>query len=197
MFLTGGLDCLALCGPRWISWCCQIACREWSLCRGDHRYLHEKWQKFTIWDGTHQYICEMRHFTNVSVTACDSQDKTKNELMKMAKVYIHWISEMAHINMWNGTLLSQDETKNGRVALWYAASEGHNAVTHSFAIKTKFSFSCAKNFHLSCAQNFYIFFSGAIFPLEGEAQELFSAGGQKGEKYMNLRLTSIKRKAVD
>ena len=25
--------------------------------------------------------------------------------------------------------VGQDETKNGRVALWYAASEGHNAVT--------------------------------------------------------------------
>ena len=75
--------------------------------------------------------------------------------------------------------MSQDETKNGRVALWYAASEGHNAVTHSFAIKTKFSLS---HFHVP---RIFIF-SGALFPVEREAQELFSAGGQKGEKYMNL-----------
>ena len=41
---------------------------------------------------------------------------------------------MVYIDM---IFLTQDETKNGRVALWYAASEGHNAVTHSFAIKSK------------------------------------------------------------
>ena len=84
--------------------------------------------------------------------------------------------------------MSQDETKNGRVALWYAASEGHNAVTHSFAIKTKFSlshFHVTRNFIFQVPRSFIIF-AGAIFSLEREAQELFSAGGQKGKKYMNL-----------
>ena len=40
------------------------------------------------------------------------------------------------------------------------------------------------------ARIFYL--SGAIFPTEREAQELFSVGGQKGKKY---KVTSTKRKS--
>ena len=64
--------------------------------------------------------------------------------------------------------VTQDETKNGRVALWYAASEGHNAVTHSFAIK---NLECIFLTIVGTCK-----FSGALFPIAREAQELFSVG---------------------
>ena len=70
--------------------------------------------------------------------------------------------------------VTQDETKNGRVALWYAASEGHNAVTHSFAIKNLWCIflTIVQVVHVPRA---YIF-AGALFPAAREAQELFSVG---------------------
>ena len=48
------------------------------------------------------------------------------------------------------TKSNQDETKNGRVALWYAASEGHNAVLYFLLREKHKSYSLLEDRRVSC-----------------------------------------------
>ena len=106
-------------GKSWKTTQCHLVSSDVDVSMELHQSDNSLW--ITTWSGNDWVFCPHHHHHR------HNDDSYWFTVITIINIIIIIVIIIIMI-WWKAEHICQDETKNGRVALWYAASEGHNAV---------------------------------------------------------------------